>query len=284
MVFAGACSFGILSTFVKLAYADGYTAAEIAFSQAAMGMAVLWALSVAGIKRHGLPLNARGWASLLLTGAFIGLTTFVYYVSVQYIPASLAIVLLMQFSWMGILLDWLLFKKKPGRRQAVVTALVLAGTVLSGGALNPQARDISLPGVLYALLSAFLYAVYVVANSRSGNQLRPLQKSAVIMTGSTLGIFVVNAPLLVNGSHYNSGLLQWTLFLSFFGTIVPPVLFAKGIPRIGAGISAVVMTAELPVAVLCSHLVLSEQVTPLQWLGVGIMLVAMGLLHGRKDA
>lgn len=284
MVFAGACSFGILSTFVKLAYADGYTAAEIAFSQAAMGMAVLWVLSLAGIKRHGLPLDARGWLSLLVTGAFIGLTTFVYYVSVQYIPASLAIVLLMQFSWMGILLDWLLFKKKPGRRQALVAALVLAGTILSGGALNPQAMDISVAGVLYALLSAFLYAVYVVANSRFGNQLRPLQKSAVIMTGSTLGIFVVNAPLLVNGSQYNSGLLQWTLFLSFFGTIVPPVLFAKGIPRIGAGISAVIMTAELPVAVLCSHLVLSEQVTPLQWLGVGVMLVAMGLLHGRKGA
>lgn len=282
MVFAGACSFGILSTFVKLAYVDGYTAAEISFSQAGMGMMVLWALSLLSMKRSPFRLSAAGWASLLLTGAFIGLTTFVYYVSVKYIPASLAIVLLMQFSWMGVLLDWLLFKKKPTRQQLLVTGLVILGTLLSAGLFSSRVEPVSLTGVLYALLSALLYAVYVVANSRYGNHLHPLQKSAVIMTGSMLGIFLVNAQLLAGSDHFDTGLLKWTLFLSLFGTIIPPVLFSKGIPRIGAGVSAVVMTAELPVAVICSHLVLNEQITGLQWLGVAVMLVAIALLNARR--
>lgn len=282
MVFAGACSFGILSTFVKVAYADGHTTAAIAFSQAGIGMLVLWALSLLSMKKHHFQLHARGWAALLLTGAFIGLTTFVYYVSVRYITASLAIVLLMQFSWMGILLDWLLFKKQPSRRELLVTALVLLGTMLAAGLFSEQAAPVDIRGVGFALLSAFLYALYVVANSRCGTHLHPLHKSAVIMTGSVLGIFMVNAPELLTASHFNTGLLKWTLFLAFFGTIVPPVLFSKGIPRIGAGVSAIVMTAELPVAVICSHLVLQEQMSFLQWLGVMGMLVAIALLNAGK--
>jgi drug/metabolite transporter (DMT)-like permease len=283
MVFAGACSFGILSTFVKLAYADGYTAAEIAFSQAGMGMLVLWALGLLSMQKHPFRLNTGGWAALLLTGAFIGLTTFAYYLSVQYIAASLAIVLLMQFSWMGMLLDWLLFKKRPSRQALWATGLVLAGTLPAAGISVSGINAVSITGVLYALLSALLYAVYVVANSRSGNHLHPLQKSAVVMTGSMLGIFLLNAPALLQSLHFDYGLLKWTLFLSLFGTIIPPVLFSKGIPRIGAGISGVVMTAELPVAVICSHLVLNERISALQWLGVAVMLVAIALLNKRKS-
>lgn len=282
MVFAGACSFGILSTFVKVAYGEGYTTAGIAFSQAAMGMAVLWVLSCFSRRRHSFRLSAKGWVSLLATGAFIGLTTFVYYISVRYIAASLAIVLLMQFSWMGILLDWLVFGKRPDKQQLVVTALIMAGTLLAAGFTVNGLNGVSLAGVLYALLSAFLYAVYVVANSRYGTHLHPLHKSAVIMTGSALGIFIVNAHLLLGSIHFDAGLLKWTVFLSFFGTIVPPVLFAKGIPRIGAGISAIIMTAELPVAIICSHLVLHEQITALQWLGVTVMLVAIAMLNTRQ--
>ncbi len=71
--------------------------------------------------------------------------------------------------------------------------------------------------------------------------------------------------------------------LSLFGTIIPPVLFAKGIPKIGAGISAIVMTAELPVAVICSHIVLQEPVGWLLWIGLMIMLLAIVLLHVWKE-
>lgn len=280
MVFAGACSYGVLSTIVKLAYREGYNAAEICFTQALLGMVVLWLL-VFSREKVRFRLN---WP-LLLTGAAIGMTSFVYYVSVQFIPASLAIVLLMQFVWMGILLDWLLFRQRPGWLQIVSAVLILAGSVLSSGMLKDDAgsSDGLLAGVLLALASAFLYSIYIVANSRYGNELNPLRKSAVIMTGSTLGIGLVNLHALVSQPHTDAGLWKWTLLLAFFGTIVPPVLFAKGIPRIGVGISAVVITAELPVAMIASGVLLGEQLDLVQWCGVVLILAAIVWLKvGKK--
>jgi drug/metabolite transporter (DMT)-like permease len=273
MVFAGACSFGILSTFAKLAYREGYSAAEITLSQAFVAMVVLWLLTLLQDKTR--PALKIRW-SLLLTGATIGITTFVYYVSVRYIPASLAVVILMQFTWMGALLEWVIFKKKPGWEQIIVMVVILGATVMASGFLDIQTQEIPLKGILYALGSALLYAVYVVASSRVSAQISSLRKSAIIMTGSTLGIFIVNAPVLLSNIHFN---IKWALFFALFGTIIPQVLFVRGIPRVGAGISAIIMTVELPVAVITAHLLLHEAVTLTQWVGIFVMLISMALMN-----
>lgn len=286
MVFAGACSFGILSTFVKLAYKEGYTAAGISLAQAFTGMLVLWLwVYIRKLWRQEAVSRAvlRGcWWQVAGTGTAIGLTTFVYYTSVHYIEASLAIVLLMQFTWMSVLLERILFKKKADALQLITIALILAGTLMASGMPPVRANGPLLKGTLYALASAFLYALYVVANSRCGNALPAPQKSALIMTGSTIGIGLVNVQSLTTGHHFDAGLLKWALFLAVFGTIIPPVLFAKGIPKIGAGISSIIMTAELPVAMLCAHLLLGEKISGLQWTGILLMLLAIVWMNARK--
>lgn len=278
MVFAGACSFGILSTFVKLAYREGYAAAEISVTQAFTGMLVLWILTLI-YQRSKEKLSGRDWCWLLFTGATIGLTSFVYYVSVAYIPASVAIILLMQFTWIGLLLDWIIFGKRPSGLQWLTAGLILLGTWLASGLASGRMEVLSVKGLAYAGASAVLYAIYVIANSRVAKQLHPLRKSAIIMTGSAMGVLLVNVSTLAVSTHFNVGLIKWALFLSLFGTIIPPLLFARGIPKVGAGISAVIMTAELPVAIICSHLLLAEPVNAVQWAGVGVMLLAMLLLN-----
>lgn len=283
MVFAGACSFGILSTFVKLAYREGYSAADISVSQAFTGMVVLWLL-VWTRKKTANNNGAAGtqWP-VLLTGAAIGLTTFVYYVSIQYIPASIAIIMLMQFTWMGVLLDRIFFKKKADTVQIITIVVILIGTVMASDATGVRVDGAFIKGILYALASAFFYAIYVVANSRAGNALPALHKSALIMTGSTVGILIVNVRQLTINNHFDAGLIKWAVFLAVFGTIIPPVLFAKGIPKIGAGVSAIIMTAELPVAIICANLILHEPIGWLQWAGIAVMLLAIVYMNVRKQ-
>jgi drug/metabolite transporter (DMT)-like permease len=278
MVFVGACSYGILSTFVKLAYHDGYTAEEITVAQTVIGMLALWVLVLFNGKdksRSFTQVSWSGWLSLLFTGACIGFTSFIYYLSVKYIPASIAIVILMQFTWMGVLLDWLIFKKKPSGNQLIVIVVILAATVLASGFFNVGMQKVSPRGVLYAFASTLLYAVFVIANGRLKVNVKPLTQSAIMMLGAATGIVIVTAHSISINHHFDLHLLAWGAFLALFGTIIPPVLFAIGIPKIGSGNSAIIMTAELPVAILCSHFVLGEKIDPLQWLGVAVMLFAI---------
>lgn len=280
MVFAGGCSYGVLSTIVKLAYLEGYNTAELSFLQAATGMFVLglFLLFSTRRKRAAGALdagNSTPWLSLLIAGGAIGLTSFVYYLSVQYIPASIAIIILMQFTWIGILLDWLCFKKRPGRDQVLAILLILAGTVLASNLLGRAVETLSLKGLALAFCSALFFAIYVVVSSSINTSISPLKKSVVMMLGSAVLLFIINAQTIIQDSHYDVGLIKWVLLLALFGTIIPPLVFSNGIPKIGVGYSSILMTAELPVAVVCAQLILKEAVNPLQWLGIVLILFSI---------
>lgn len=278
MVLMGACSFGILSTCVKLANQAGYGAAELASLQAAFGCLTLSGISYFKNKRQ-LPfvsLDIKSLLFLLLTGCCIGTTTFVYYLSVTYLPASLAIVILMQFTWLVILIERLFFKVKLGRSFLVLSALILCGTILASGIFrSKQLPAYSISGIILAFISALLYAVYTVASSKVKCTIGVLPKSALIMAGSTFSILLLNVNIVPFINYGDIHLLKWGAFLSLFGTIIPPILFTKGIPKTGAALSAMLMTAESPVAILCAHFVLNEPVNNIQWLGISIMILAV---------
>ncbi len=99
------------------------------------------------------------------------------------------------------------------------------------------------------------------------------------MIGYILGILLVDGRTLITHNHFNAGIWKWIAFFGLFGTIIPQVFFAKGIPRAGASLSAIIMTVELPVAVIAAHVVLGEPVSVLQWIGIIVMLSAMALNH-----
>jgi drug/metabolite transporter (DMT)-like permease len=279
MVFTGACCFGILSTFVKVAYQEGYTTGDISGSQACFGMMVLWILYLLQQKTKASAIEQARTASwkVMLAGTSIGLCTHLYYLSVQWIPASVAIIFLMQFTWIGLLLEWFIYGKRPSLLQCISALLIMAGTIMASGLSARHNIALPLKGVLLAMASATVYGVYVVASGRIGNDLPALKKSALIMTGSTAAIFLVATPGFLFMPQIIGGLAKWAIFLGLFGTIIPPLLFSAGIPKTGVILSALLMTAELPVAVITARLVLHEHISLLQWNGVLLMLLAMAL-------
>lgn len=283
MVLLGATLYGTMSSFVKLTYSRGYNAAEISFTQAALAALFLGICTFATRKNNTEKLTPKVLFSLLLTGSAIGLTNFLYYLSVNYISASLSIVILMQFTWFSLLLEWLIFKKRPSRIELLTVIFILIGTVIAGNIFSAEKYSFSLKGVVLALLSSLTYASYIVANGSVGNGGRWQSKSTFIMIGSACTIFLINSKTIITGNHFDSDFLLWAIFFAVVGTTIPTALFAVGIPKIGAGVSAILMTVELPVAVLCAGLVLHERVSLLQVTGIIIMLAAISTMNYYKS-
>lgn len=78
-------------------------------------------------------------------------------------------------------------------------------------------------------------------------------------------------------------MLKWGFLLAAFGTVIPPVMFTKGMPKIGAGLSSILLTVELPVAVLCAHFILKEEISTIQVVGIVIMLGAIVYMNIYKE-
>jgi len=285
LVFIGASSFGLLSTIVKFAYANGYTLGEITGTQSFSGMAILWLLYLItksikkkdkADKKEKADANQpkTKWWKVVLAGTFTGLVGIFYYQCVKLLPASVAIILLMQYLWISMLIEAIVFKKKPSRKQLLLLVVVLFGTLLAGGIFSEEII-LNLKGVIFGLLAAACYAIFLMTSGRIGNDLPVLKKSALMITGSCILTWIIFPPLFFFNGVYFGGLILWGLALALLGTVIPPLLFSMGIPRVGVSIGAILSAAELPVATLSSAFILHESVDALRWFGVILILLAI---------
>jgi drug/metabolite transporter (DMT)-like permease len=197
---------------------------------------------------------------------------------VKLLPASIAIILLMQYLWISVLIEAVVFKKKPTRKQLLLLCIVLAGTLLAGG-LFSSTIELNLKGVIFGLLAAACHAIFLMTSGRIGNDLPVLKKSALMITGSCLVTFIIFPPLFFFDGTFLNGLYLWGLSLALLGTVVPPFFFSVGIPRTGVSIGAILSAAELPVATLSSALILKENVDIIKWAGVILILLAIVAIH-----
>ncbi|WP_316830941.1 DMT family transporter [Pedobacter aquatilis] len=279
LVFLGACSFGILSTFVKLAYHDGYTLGDVTGAQAFFGAVILWVLfffqSRTSRYKAEKKVLVTPWWKMLLAGTSTGLVSVLYYQCVKLVPNSVAIVLLMQFIWMSILLELIIYGKKPTSLQFLAILLVLGGTVLASGMLETSIAGLDFKGIGFGLLAALSYAGFLMLSGKIGTEYPVLKKSALMITGACLLIFILFPPAFLFSGALSGTLLKWGLIIAVFGTIIPPLFYADGVPRIGTALSSILSAAELPIAVMMAGFVLQEQVSLLRWLGVIVILSAM---------
>lgn len=282
LVFIGAASFGLLSTIVKFAYAEGYTLGEITGTQSFSGMVILWLLyfiskSVKKGDKKEKTENAQPntkWWKIVVAGTFTGLVGIFYYQCVKLLPASVAIILLMQYLWISMLIEAVVFGKKPGRKQLLLLGIVLIGTLLAGGIFSQEIM-LNLKGVVFGLLAATSYAIFLMTSGRVGNDLPVLKKSALMITGSCVITWIIFPPLFFFNGVYFDGLVFWGLALALLGTVVPPLFFSMGMPRVSVSIGAILSAVELPVAILSSAFILQESVDALRWLGVALILLAI---------
>jgi drug/metabolite transporter (DMT)-like permease len=73
--------------------------------------------------------------------------------------------------------------------------------------------------------------------------------------------------------------MKWGIVLALFGTIIPPILMNAGFPKTGIGLGSIVSTLELPVSVLMAYFILQESVNLFQWIGIGLIILAIVLMN-----
>ncbi|PZF72768.1 EamA family transporter [Taibaiella soli] len=284
LIAAAACCYGMLGTFVKLAYLDGFTTAEITVAQFSIGFLSLLLLS-SGTRNDVIDLGKKrtgrkDYLKVVAAGSSLGLTSISYYMAVKYIAVSLGIVLLLQAVWMSVVLECILNKKRRRIMQIVAVLLIFFGTILATGTLQ-HTSAINWTGIGWGLFAAVCYTATMYSSSHLQLQLPPMKRSFLMVTGGFVIVLVFFAPELIRGFSFKI-FLTWGILVSLFGTVLPPILFTRGMPLTGMGLGAMLTSLEVPVAILFAHFLLGESISLLQWSGVIFILVAIILINRRK--
>jgi drug/metabolite transporter (DMT)-like permease len=280
LVGIGATSYGMLATFVKMAYIEGYSTAEVTISQFILGL--IGILIINGFQKAKsenviVKATSKNIFQLMLAGTSTGLTSVFYYLAVKYVPVSIAIILLMQTVWIGLLLEMFLEKKIPSTQKIIAAIVVLIGTLLATNIFQNQIQ-LDWRGLLLGMLAACSFTTTMFTANRVALGISSAQRSLYMLLGGTVIVFIF-AIITLNTSFHFEIFLKWGIILSLFGTIIPPMLMNAGFPLTGIGLGSIVSALELPVSVLMAYFLLHEEVVLIQWIGILLIIAAIVIMN-----
>lgn len=286
LVGLGATSYGMLATFVKLAYSDfgisgnKFTPAEVITAQFVLGILIVLLINAFEKSKKGnevVKASRSNITQLMLTGTSTGLTSIFYYLAVKYIPVSIGIVLLMQTVWMGVILEMILEKKRPSNIKILAVFIVLIGTALATNLIQNKV-ELDWRGIVLGLLAAASFTTTMFASSRVAIGISSAQRSLYMLLGGAVIVFIF--AILTQHTAFNFDIFyKWGILLAVFGTVIPPMLMNAGFPNTGIGLGSIVSSLELPVSVTMAFFILNETVIFTQWIGIALIIFAIVIMN-----
>jgi len=272
----GAFAFSGKAIIVKLAYRHGVDPVTLIMLRMLFALPVF--MVMAWWASRGKPaLTRQDWWGVLGLG-FTGyyLSSYLDFVGLQFISASLERLILYLNPTLVLLLGWLLYRRHATRRQVMGMGISYAGVVLVfAHEITLQGKDAAW-GALLIFLSAVTYAMYLVYSGELVKRLGALRLVGLASTVACLCCilqFVLLRPLSLEGVAPQ---VMWLSLLNGTACTVAPVLMVMmAIERIGPGLTAQTGMIGPMSTITMGVLILDEPFTI--WVAVGTALVLAGI-------
>jgi drug/metabolite transporter (DMT)-like permease len=273
----GAIAFSGKAIIVKLAYRYGVDAVTLIMYRMLFALPIFvvmawWA------SRGKPPLTGRDWLGVIglgITGYY--LSSFLDFMGLQYVTASLERLILYLNPTLVLLLGWLLYRKAFRPIQLAGMGLSYCGVILVfGHEVQLQGGQAAL-GTLLVFASAVTYAVYLVYSGEVVQRLGSLRLVGLATSVACLCCllqFVVLRPL---GSALEVApeVIWLSVLNATLCTAAPVLMVMMAIERIGPALSAQTGMVGPMSTILMGVLILGEPFTA--WIAAGTVLVIAGI-------
>ncbi len=279
VVFA-ACCFGSISTLTVVATRAGTALETLLFWRYALAALVLLPIAWRARARvAAMPGGARLARQVLVAGAGQAAVAFLSLSALRWVTAATLGFLFYTFpAWVALFAALRGTERIDGRRLLAL-ALSLGGIVLTVGAPSAGGAATVWPGVLLALGSALIYALYIPYLGGLQRETTPEIATLCVCVGAAT---LLGVGALVDGS-FTAALpaASWTaaLVLALLCTVLAFQAFLKGLHGLGPVRTAIVSTVEPFWTAVLGAVVLSQPLTPPMVAGGALIAGAVLLLQ-----
>jgi drug/metabolite transporter (DMT)-like permease len=276
MAALGAIAFSGKAIIVKLGYRYGVDPVTLIMFRMLFALPVFvfmawWA------GRGKAPLDGTQWRGIVFLGVTgYYLSSFLDFLGLQYISASLERLILYLNPTLVMLLAWVLYRRRVGLKQLLGTVISYAGVVVVfAHELGSQGQD-ALLGSALVFASALTYALYLVY---SGELVQKLGSLRLVGWASTVACLCCIAQFLLlrplSAAEVPMEVLGLSLINGLACTVAPVLLVMMAIERIGPALSSQVGMIGPMVTLALGVWILGEPITV--WVILGTALVVSGV-------
>jgi drug/metabolite transporter (DMT)-like permease len=271
LVIISATSFGAMPIFAHFAYAAGVTPLTALFFRFAIAAFCL--CTYLALRKIPLPRPQNLRTLILVGGVGFVLQSLSFFTALTLASPGLVVLLLYLYPTLVVGLSILVLHRPTSPTKLTALGVALLGTVLTIGPVG----ETQLPGVILGLLSASIYAIYVLIGEQVMQEESPLTSctvmisSAAIVYGGIISIHGINLPIQYSG---------WfaILALAMVSTILALSTFFAGIKFLGASTASMLSTVEPVITIVLSMMILQQSITKLQIVGGALILTAVVIL------
>jgi drug/metabolite transporter (DMT)-like permease len=264
-----ATAFGIGDTFAKVALASGADVLTLALARGVVGVGILFCFLRMGASP--LPATPRTRAIALGLGVLFAMIIYGLFRAIELITVPIAVLTYFIYPLLTGIAAALFGVERLGWQGGLAAIVAFAGLALTIGAYPHQ---LAFAGVAFAVGAALCRTTFLLIARTELQKLDPRLTTWYSLISST-AVFAVAAAVTMNW-HAPQTTGGWVAIgiVSVCTAVATLTLYISTV-RIGPFRSAVIMNLEPLLATLLSAPLLGEVITPLQGLGVAIMLGAL---------
>ena len=296
LVLASVTGYSMLPVFIKAVQAAGLNSLDIATWRFALAAPLLWLI----VRVLRLPVGEKPlpkWR-LMAMGSLLAMAAVATFWGFERIPAGTYVVLFYTYPAIVAVLSALMGERLPvaGWGALVITTI---GIILTVPDFGQGVGNDNLVGVLLALFSAFIVAIYFIVSGRvlKGHTefgaasawtttgaflslLAIIPFRALQMPGNFwnhLGEIAFSMPVLA--AHHPEGLGLWLRMFAIatVSTVLAGFFLTVGIQKVGAARASIIGTVEPILTLVFARLFLGEEMQAIQLIG-GAFIVASVLV------
>lgn len=258
---------------IGLQFMDAYTFVFLRFFFASLIMFAIVLFS----KKFTFNFNKR---LILFLGCINGIAYLLQYIGMSYTSASKSSLLVnLTVVWVA-LLSPILLKEKIGRKKLSGVILSLLGIVFVTTNLDFQSFAIgNMMGDFIVIAAGMIWAIFILYNKPLVNETKNLMMSLTWL------LFFTIIPLMpvVPFSAKNFLTLPWEAWSAIFYTAIfcwniPYYIWSKGLRKISAVTSSVILLNEIVVSVIISTIFLGDSLTVVTGIGAVFIMFAIMLV------
>ncbi|WP_339487979.1 DMT family transporter [Pseudomonas sp. EL_65y_Pfl2_R95] len=263
----GALLFGLSGIFGKLATT---TPLNISAGRAVFAVLALALFAQLSSQSRGLRPSVRQLGLLALGGLLLGSHWITFFESVKISGVAIATLGFASFPAFTVLLEGLLFRERTPKREYLMVGVVCLGLILVTPDFNLSSE--ANIGLLWAVLSGFLFALLSLLNRASTQGLDPV-KAALCQNLTVMLVFMPMAwqqlPEITLINWF------WLALLGVFCTGLAHSLFVASLRVIKARTAAVIFALEPVYGIAFAWWLFSEQPTLRMLAGGSLIILAI---------
>jgi drug/metabolite transporter (DMT)-like permease len=285
----GAMLFASKGLFAKALYLRGVDYQTLTLLRTVLALPLFWALAVrAGFATpDGSTLRRQPprllWYAGLAGALCYGLGALLDFRALEMIDAGVERSLMFSYPALVVLFAAVRRRRWPSATVGTAVLLTYSGICLVVGGFDPGAWRENAHGGLLVLACAVTFAIYFIVGERCTPALGGLGFTVVAMSGGT-GLLCAQFAASMRPLAAIDG-VAWLLLgaLAVVCMLLPSLMQASGIRRIGAVRGAIFSTVGPPTTMLLGAALLHERPGP--WEIVGTALIILGVfVIGRRDS